>query len=184
MAAASTREAVRSRAIEKGLVAADAQLSEAEIFALIFPPVFRRPNRSPMSPAAAWAWMWSGAAWTSLRGTIEVASKPGHGTTVTLRLPLTLAIIDGLLVSVGDACFVLPLANTLECIELTREDIEHANGKHVANVRGRDHSLHPAARILRHSDASRRRANRSWWSKPRRADMDLWWTRCWEIARP
>jgi len=51
-------------------------------------------------------------------------------------LPLTLAIIDGLLVSVGDACFVLPLANTLECIELTRADVERANGKHVANVRG------------------------------------------------
>ena len=55
---------------------------------------------------------------------------------MTLRLPLTLAIIDGLLVRVGQAYFVLPLANTLECIELTRQDIENANGKHVANVRG------------------------------------------------
>ena len=72
----------------------------------------------------------------SLRGTIEVASKRGEGTTVTLRLPLTLAIIDGLLVRVGDAFFVLPLASTLECIELTREEVAQANGKHVANVRG------------------------------------------------
>jgi len=72
----------------------------------------------------------------SLRGTIEVASKRGLGTSVTLRLPLTLAIIDGLLVSVGEAYFVLPLANTLECIELSREDITNANGKHVINVRG------------------------------------------------
>jgi two-component system chemotaxis sensor kinase CheA len=71
-----------------------------------------------------------------LRGTIDIASKPGSGTTVTLRLPLTLAIIDGLLVRVGRAYFVLPLATTLECIELTRQDIEKANGKHVANVRG------------------------------------------------
>lgn len=71
-----------------------------------------------------------------LRGTIEIASKPGSGTSVTLRLPLTLAIIDGLLVRVGQAYFVLPLASTLECIELTRQDIEQANGKHVANVRG------------------------------------------------
>jgi two-component system chemotaxis sensor kinase CheA len=72
----------------------------------------------------------------SLRGTIDVASKPGLGTSVTLRLPLTLAIIDGLLVNVGEAYFVLPLAVTLECIELTRADVERANGKHVANVRG------------------------------------------------
>jgi len=55
---------------------------------------------------------------------------------VMLRLPLTLAIIDGLLVSIGDAYFVLPLANILECIELTRADRERSNGKHIANVRG------------------------------------------------
>jgi two-component system chemotaxis sensor kinase CheA len=72
----------------------------------------------------------------SLRGSIEVTSSRGAGTTVTLRLPLTLAIIDGLLVTVGDAFFVLPLASTLECIELTRGDVEQANGKHMANVRG------------------------------------------------
>ena len=54
---------------------------------------------------------------------------------MTLRLP-TMAIIDGLLVNIGKACFVVPLANTLECIELTREDIKKANGKRVANVRG------------------------------------------------
>jgi two-component system chemotaxis sensor kinase CheA len=72
----------------------------------------------------------------SLRGTIQIDSKPGHGTTITLRLPLTLAIIDGLLVRVGEAYFVLPLANSLECIELTRQDVATANGKHIANVRG------------------------------------------------
>jgi two-component system chemotaxis sensor kinase CheA len=83
----------------------------------------------------------------SLRGTIDIVSKPGLGTSVTLRLPLTLAIIDGLLVSVGDACFVLPLANTLECIELTREDTQRANGKHVANVRD---ELIPYIRLREH----------------------------------
>ena len=72
----------------------------------------------------------------ALRGTLQIDSKPGRGTTVILRLPLTLAIIDGLLVRVGEAFFILPLANSLECIELTREDIAEANGKHIANVRG------------------------------------------------
>lgn len=72
----------------------------------------------------------------SLHGSIDVASESGSGTSVTLRLPLTLAIIDGLLVRVGEAYFVVPLANTLECVELTRKDIEKANGKHIANVHG------------------------------------------------
>lgn len=72
----------------------------------------------------------------ALRGNIEIASEPHVGSTVTLRLPLTLAIIDGLLVRVGSARFVLPLANTLECIELTRQDVEKAEGKHLANIRG------------------------------------------------
>ena len=84
----------------------------------------------------------------ALRGSIEIASKPGEGLTVTLRLPLTLAIIDGLLVRVGDAHFVLPLANSLECVELTRQDILDAHGKHLANVRGETHSLHPAQRVF------------------------------------
>jgi two-component system chemotaxis sensor kinase CheA len=83
----------------------------------------------------------------SLRGAVEVSSKPGEGSSVTLRLPLTMAIIDGLLVGVGDACFVLPLSITLECIELTRQDIARANGKHIANVRG---ELVPYIRLREH----------------------------------
>jgi two-component system chemotaxis sensor kinase CheA len=72
----------------------------------------------------------------ALRGAIEVDNKPGSGLTVTLRLPLTLAIIDGLLIRVGQDHFILPLANSLECVELTMSDIEEAHGNHLANVRG------------------------------------------------
>ena len=62
--AASTSEAVRSRAIEKGLIAADAQLTESrDLRADLSSRGFRPPNRSPMSPAAAWAWTWSGSEW-------------------------------------------------------------------------------------------------------------------------
>jgi two-component system chemotaxis sensor kinase CheA len=129
-------EAVRSRAVEKGLVDEDAPLTEAETFALIFQPGFSTAKQVTDVSGRGVGMDVVRQRVDSLRGTIDVASTPGAGTSVTLRLPLTLAIIDGLLVSVGDACFVLPLANTLECIELTRADIERANGKHVANVRG------------------------------------------------
>ena len=129
-------EAVRNRAVEKGLVAADAQLTESETYSLIFQPGFSTAKQVTDVSGRGVGMDVVRQSVESLRGSIDVASKAGQGTYVTLRLPLTLAIIDGLLVSVGDACFVLPLANTLECIELTREDIQKANGKHVANVRG------------------------------------------------
>jgi len=140
-------EAVRSSAIEKGLVAADAQLTEAETFALIFQPGFSTAKTVTDVSGRGVGMDVVRQRVDSLRGTIEVVSKPGVGTTVTLRLPLTLAIIDGLLVGVGSACFVLPLANTLECIELTRADIERANGKHLANVR---EELVPYIRLREH----------------------------------
>ena len=130
-------EAVRARAVEKGLVKSGEQLSEVETFALIFQPGFSTAKQVTDVSGRGVGMDVVRQRVDSLRGTIDVVSKPGEGTSVTLKLPLTLAIIDGLLVSVGEACFVLPLANTLECIELTSADIERSNGKHVAEVRGK-----------------------------------------------
>ena len=129
-------DAVRNRGIERGLITPDMHLTEAETFDLIFQPGFSTAKTVTDVSGRGVGMDVVRQSVESLRGTIDVASKPGQGTSVTLRLPLTLAIIDGLLVSVGEACFVLPLANTLECIELSAEDIEQSNGKHVANVRG------------------------------------------------
>jgi two-component system, chemotaxis family, sensor kinase CheA len=129
-------EAVRQRAIEKGLVAAEAQLSEAEIFAFILAPGFSTAQQVTDVSGRGVGMDVVRRKVEALRGSIDITSKPAAGTSVVLRLPLTLAIIDGLLVRVGQAYFVLPLATTLECIELTRQDIERANGKHVTEVRG------------------------------------------------
>jgi len=129
-------EAVRSRAVEKGLVAADAELTEAEIYSFILAPGFSTARQVSDVSGRGVGMDVVRRSVEALRGTIDIASKPGKGTIVSLRLPLTMAIIDGLLVRVGQAFFVLPLATTLECIELTRQDIEKANGKHVASVRG------------------------------------------------
>ncbi len=140
-------EAVRNRAIEKGLVAADAVLTQAETFALLFEPGFSTAQTVTDVSGRGVGMDVVRQRVDSLRGSIDVASQAGSGTQVTLRLPLTLAIIDGLLVSVGEAYFVLPLANALECIELTEKDNERANGKHLANVRG---ELIPYMRLRQH----------------------------------
>ena len=129
-------EAVRRKAVERGLVAASAELSESEVFALLFQPGFSTASQVTDVSGRGVGMDVVRQRAESLRGAVDVSSRRWQGTRVTLRLPLTMAIIDGLLVSVGEACFVLPLASTLECIELTRDDIARANGRHLANVRG------------------------------------------------
>jgi len=129
-------EAVRVRAIERGLIDATARLSEAEIFSLILTPGFSTAREITDVSGRGVGMDVVRRNVEALHGSIEIASQPGTGLTVTLRLPLTLAIIDGLLVRVGQAHFVLPLANSLECVELTPQDIADAHGNHIANVRG------------------------------------------------
>jgi len=128
--------AVRARAIEQGLIAEHAQLSEAELVALILEPGFSTAREVTDVSGRGVGMDVVRRNVEALRGSIEIASTPGAGMTVTLRLPLTLAIIDGLLVRVAGAYFVLPLASSLECVELTREDIAEAHGHHLAKVRG------------------------------------------------
>jgi two-component system chemotaxis sensor kinase CheA len=72
----------------------------------------------------------------SLHGSIEISSQKGVGTTITLKLPLTLAIIEGLLVKLGAESFILPLSLVEECVDLTSDDVKKANGRNLAHVRG------------------------------------------------
>jgi len=129
-------EAVRAKAIERGLIGPDALLSETEIYALLFQPGFSTAKQVSDISGRGVGLDVVRRNIDKLRGSIDVSSKPGEGTTVTLRLPLTLAIIDGLLVTVGKGYFVLPLANTLECIEISHQQIVAADGNHLINVRG------------------------------------------------
>jgi two-component system, chemotaxis family, sensor kinase CheA len=140
-------EAVHQRAVEKGLVTSCAVLSESEIYALLFRPGFSTAKQVTDVSGRGVGMDVVHQRVESLRGAIEVSSQWHEGTSVTLRLPLTLAIIDGLLVTVNGASFVLPLASTLECVELTRDDIARANGKHLAYVRG---ELVPYIRLREH----------------------------------
>lgn len=127
---------VRERAVQAGLVTLDTPLTETEIYSLIMKPGFSTSNKITDISGRGVGMDVVHQSVEALRGSIDIASVHGSGTSVTLRLPLTLAIIDGLLVRVEEAYFVLPLANTLECIELTRIDTERANGRNVISVRG------------------------------------------------
>ncbi|OEU69277.1 MAG: chemotaxis protein CheA [Desulfovibrio sp. S3730MH75] len=131
-----SKDVIMAKAIEKGIVPADAELSSKEIFNLILEPGFSTAACITNVSGRGVGMDVVKRAIDSLRGRININSEEGKGSIITIKLPLTLAIIDGLQVQVDDGFFVIPLSLVEECVELTREDIEEANGQQFVNLRG------------------------------------------------
>ncbi|MFZ6801798.1 chemotaxis protein CheW [Undibacterium sp. Di24W] len=115
------RDKILAKAIEKGLVSPGANLSDKEIYSLIFEPGFSTADQVSNLSGRGVGMDVVKRNVTSLRGTIDIDSAIGFGATMRIRMPLTLAIIDGFLVGVGDSSFVIPLDNVIECLELPRD---------------------------------------------------------------
>ncbi|MBP2307707.1 chemotaxis protein CheA [Azospirillum melinis] len=130
------RDRIRAKAEEQELIPPGAKLSDAELFQLIFHPGFSTARTLTSVSGRGIGMDVVKRTIDGLRGTIEVSSLPGGGTEITLGLPLTLAIIDGLLVRVGQGRYVIPLFAVEECVELPA-DVErrHAN-RNFLNIRG------------------------------------------------
>jgi two-component system, chemotaxis family, sensor kinase CheA len=128
-------EAIRRKAIEKGLIGEHDQLSRHELFQLIFAAGFSTAQKVTGVSGRGVGMDVVKRAIESLRGTIEITSESGQGTTIRVRIPLTLAIINCLLVSIDSDCFVIPLSIVEECIELTQADIAAAHGRNLVRVR-------------------------------------------------
>ncbi len=129
-------EAIRLKAIERGMITAEDNLNEKELFSLIFAPGFSMAKKVTNVSGRGVGMDVVKRGIDALNGTLDIRSKMGEGATITLKLPLTLAIIDGLLVRIADAFFVLPLAAIEECVELTRQDIRKMHGRHMTHIRG------------------------------------------------
>jgi len=106
------------KAVERGLIANDAKLSDKEIFELIFLPGFSTAEQVTDLSGRGVGMDVVRRNIDALRGSIDIQSQEGCGTTMQIRLPLTLAIIDGFQVAVGDSDFVLPLNMVEECLDL------------------------------------------------------------------
>ena len=129
-------ELVFAQALEKGLVSEDAELSRAEIFSLLFTPGFSTAKEVSDISGRGVGLDVVRREIDSLGGTIRISSEVGRGTAFVLSMPLTLAIIDGLLVGVGPERFVLPLSMIEECAELTPEQIAKTRGRNMTPIRG------------------------------------------------
>ena len=125
------RDKILAKAIERGLVEAGHALTDAEIYGLIFEPGFSTADQITNLSGRGVGLDVVKRNITALRGSVSVSSEEGVGTTVTVRLPLTLAIIDGFLVEVGKSVFAIPLDMIEECVAYAAEP-----GHDYTNLRG------------------------------------------------
>ena len=127
---------IRAKAEENGLIAPGAQMSEAELHQLIFAPGFSTAKEISALSGRGVGMDVVRRTIEGMRGAIDIATEPGKGSTITMRLPLTLAIIEGLLVRVADTQYVIPLTAVEECVELAAEDDARSRGRSFLNIRG------------------------------------------------
>ncbi|HEX5842812.1 MAG TPA: chemotaxis protein CheA [Pseudomonas sp.] len=149
------RQRILAKGIERGLVQPDQVLSDAEVFRLIFEAGFSTAETVTNLSGRGVGMDVVRSNIEKLRGEVEVLSNFGQGTTVRIRLPLTLAIIDGFQVKVADEAFVLPLDQVVECVDLGQQgnlhDLVSLRGEPLPYVRLRELFALPAGEGLRES---------------------------------
>ncbi|MBI5911059.1 MAG: chemotaxis protein CheA [Betaproteobacteria bacterium] len=125
------RDKILAKALERGLIEPGKSLGDGEIYGLVFEPGFSTAEQVTNLSGRGVGMDVVKRNITALRGSVDIASEEGVGTTVTVRLPLTLAIIDGFLVGLSKSTFVVPLDMIEECVEYSAEP-----GHDYTNLRG------------------------------------------------
>lgn len=126
---------IRAKAEERGLVAPGTPLTDQQVYQFLFAPGFSTAQAISALSGRGVGMDVVKRTIEALRGSIDIATAPGAGTALVLRLPLTLAIIEGLLIRVGEGRYVLPLAAVEECVELP-EGGRSERGRDFLNIRG------------------------------------------------
>jgi len=116
---------IREKALEKGLINEDANLSQKEIFDLIFTPGFSTAIEVTDVSGRGVGMDVVKRNISDIRGEIDIQSEVGRGTTLTIKLPLTLSILDGLLVQIGDYKYLVPLPVVEKCYEVSSSSLQN-----------------------------------------------------------
>ncbi|MBX9562007.1 chemotaxis protein CheA [Aeromonas hydrophila] len=148
---------ILQKAQERGLVTTNATLTDQEIYQLIFEPGFSTAEAITNLSGRGVGMDVVKRNIQALRGSVELDSKPGLGTRVQIRLPLTLAIIDGFLVRVSTTHYVIPLDMVIECVELTQSALADTQGRNYINLRG---EVLPFVRLQHYFDVEGTRGRR------------------------
>lgn len=120
------KNAIREKAVQKKLISPEDNLSDSEIFNLIFQPGFSTAKQVTSVSGRGVGLDVVKKDLGTLGGTVTTESEPGKGTTFLLKIPLTMAIIDGMLVTIGTVTYIVPLNTISECISstITKEQMD------------------------------------------------------------
>lgn len=129
-------EKIRESAIKKGIIDADTHLSEEECIELIFRPGFSSATRVTEVSGRGVGLDVVKNTLERLKGSISVYSEKGRGTTFQITLPITLAIIQSLIVKCANQNFAIPISSVIESFTIKESDIEYIGQKEVYNLRG------------------------------------------------
>jgi two-component system chemotaxis sensor kinase CheA len=143
-------EKIRRKAIEKGiLTAADAEkLSDHQAYQLIWEPGFSTAEKITEVSGRGMGMDIVRSKIEEINGTVELSSTPGEGTTITIKLPLTLAILPSLLAVISGDVFAIPVESVVEIVSVPQTDLSHVHGLETATVRGRVISVLQLGQLL------------------------------------
>ena len=128
-------EKIRKKAVERGLIHPDKAISEQDAFNLIMQPGFSTADKISNISGRGVGLDVVKTMINNLKGTISINSAKGKGTSFIIKLPLTLAIIQGLLVRVGKEVYSIPIANVIESQCINISEINHIDNYEIMNVR-------------------------------------------------
>ena len=128
-------DVIRRKGIERGLISEDEQLTDRDIFNLIFEPGFSTAEKVTNISGRGVGMDVVKKQIMKLKGMIEIDSEFGRGTTITIRLPLTLAIVQSLLVRSSDEVFAIPLASVIESIRVSPSELQKVGETEVFKLR-------------------------------------------------
>src|SRR5690606_30311098 len=142
------RERILAKARQNGLAASD-DMADSEVWQLIFAPGFSTAEEVTDVSGRGVGMDVVKRNITAMGGAVEIASSRGFGTTISVSLPLTLAILDGMSIKVGDEIYILPLGYVVESLQPAADDIKEVAGQgRVIKVRGEYLPLIPLYQVF------------------------------------
>jgi two-component system chemotaxis sensor kinase CheA len=178
------RDKLLAKARERGLDVPDA-MTDQEVYGLIFAPGFSTADQVTDVSGRGVGMDVVKKNITALGGTVEIDSAEGYGMTVRVRLPLTLAIMDGMSVGVGEECYILPLSSVVESFQVEADMIKTIGGSgRVVEVRDEYMPVIDLERCSRCRASTSSTSATSWSSsRPRAAASRCWSTNCSASSR-